>query len=79
MSCWCGVVPLLYIISSKMLYYTSKGVLLLLLETKIRYAETRDKFSLYIVKLFQLGYLTLNSSAEEPAFKGRECFCLVYF
>jgi hypothetical protein len=78
MSCRRGVVPPLHIISGEMLHHTSEGVLPLLLETKIGYAETRDEFGPHIVKPFRLGYLTLNGGAKEPAFKGRERFCLIY-
>ena len=78
MTLWEGVVPSFHIVGGKVFYHTREGVMPLLLKTKIGYSEAWGEFGPEIVKPFRLGYLTLNGSAEEPAFKGGERFCLIH-
>ena len=73
-----GIIASFYIVGSEMLHYTSKGVVLLLLKTKIGYLKGWSKFGPQIVKPFRLGYVSFNRRTEELAFKNRESFRLIH-
>ena len=69
-----GIIASFHIVGSEMVHHTGKGVVPLLLKTKIGYSKGWSKFGPQIVKPFRLGYVSFNRRTKELAFKNRESF-----